>query len=218
MVILIAVSGITLAEEKLSISEKQNIYLVYKNDYQFGDGYDVKIYQLKKVDDEIRFRTVEYFNTYVELDSNYYQDYDFLTMKDASDILYMVKYNKPWETTRFSVSDVGFTFPLRKEGQTYLGIKVGNYLTLMNLDNFTKEEYKIEKGNMAYELIQEELDYLGFGVINGELKVIPSHQITYRYQPPEEIIGDADTAAVCLNNEKYNIIQLNTYDDIRLIS
>src|SRR5690554_4887405 len=174
MVILIAVSGITLAEEKLSISEKQNIYLVYKNDYQFGDGYDVKIYQLKKVDDEIRFRTVEYFNTYVELDSNYYQDYDFLTMKDASDILYMVKYNKPWETTRFSVSDVGFTFPLRKEGQTYLGIKVGNYLTLMNLDNFTKEEYKIEKGNMAYELIQEELDYLGFGVINGELKVIPS--------------------------------------------
>ncbi|NLM96074.1 MAG: tetratricopeptide repeat protein [Halanaerobiaceae bacterium] len=215
IIILIAITGMIMKAETSSIiPENRSIYFVLKSDYRFDNGHGIKIVQLKDIEEEEKgFRTIEYFGTHIELDSDYYQDYGFLTMKDASDILYLVKYDKPWETTRFSISDVGIRFPLRKDGKTYFGLNIGKYLALMDIDSFEVEEYEVKEGNMAYELIQEELDYLGFDVIDGELKIIPKNEVSYRYQPPAEIIGDADTAAVCLNNEKYVVIQLNTYDD-----
>ena len=98
IIILIAITGMIMSRDKQYNTGKPVVYFVLKSDYRFDNGHGIKIVQLKDIEEEEKgFRTIEYFGTHIELDSDYYQDYGFLTMKDASDILYLVKYDKPWD-------------------------------------------------------------------------------------------------------------------------
>jgi len=217
VILLILFSNIIFAEDNYNLlPEDKDLYaIISETELRRDNNYvlNVKIIKLNlSTMDKEKFRLVENFQTDMYMQITTYPEHDFYRIEGKSGNMFILKYNEPWNCKVLSMIGIGPSFSYSEDGNTYLCQIFFEKLVFLNLNNWEEKEYEIIEGSYAAKVLYEKGQNLGFNIKDGKFKMIPNEK-PYLYEPPEEIIGNAETAVVIFNKEKYRMIHFNEYDE-----